>query len=49
MAALGRSGRGHDLAAVLGAGREDAELAAKREARGGQDGGEAGEEFQRGS
>jgi hypothetical protein len=44
--ALARSWSRHDLPAVRGAGSEDAELAAERQARRGQDGGQAGEELE---
>ena len=47
MTFLGGAGAGMILPAVRGARSEDAELAAEREARGGQDGGQAGEELER--
>ena len=45
--ALARGWGGHDLPAVRGARREHAELATKREPRGGQDGGQSGKELER--
>jgi hypothetical protein len=44
---LAGSGGRHHPPAVRGTGREHAELAAEREARRGQDGGEAGQELER--